>query len=294
MESKEQSAPVRVLITGAQGFLGARLTQSLRQAEKKQKGGAVIALARSDMDLTNEDAVRRAVENAAPQLVFHCAAVSDTGLAEREPELSYAVNVRGTLHLAAACKDTGAKLVAMSSDQIYNGTLQSGPLAETAPVQPQTVYGRHKLLAEQQTLALLPQAVFLRLTWMYDLPKSPLRLNANLLCALCAAAQSGVPLHSPVHEQRGVTDVWQVVRALPRAACFAGGVYNFGSENTLCAYDTAVAAARAMGLPQETVQAEERRYAKQPRNLSMDCAKARSAGVDFPDTVAGIAAALAR
>ncbi|MEG2931274.1 MAG: sugar nucleotide-binding protein, partial [Ruthenibacterium sp.] len=179
MESKEKAARPRVLITGASGFLGVRLAQSLRQAEKEQKGGAVIALARCDMNLTDGDAVRRAVENAAPQLVFHCAAVSDTGLAEREPELSYDVNVRGTLHVAAACKAAGAKLVAMSSDQIYNGTLQSGPLAETAPVQPQNAYGKHKLLAEQQTLALLPQAVFLRLTWMYDVPESPLRLNAN-------------------------------------------------------------------------------------------------------------------
>lgn len=302
------ATPPHVLITGAQGFLGARLGAFLmlagvaaRIAAPAASGAhtpcacAALALCtRESFSLTSADSVRRTISEFAPDLVFHCAAVSDTGQAEREPELSRAVNVEGTLLLAEACREAGAKLVAMSSDQVYNGTHLPGdpPLPETAPLAPQNVYGCHKLEAEQRALALLPSAVFLRLSWMYDTLDTPFRQNRNLLCSLTAAAQSGEAARFAVHEWRGVTDVWQVVRALAAAAGFPGGVYNFGSENALPSYKIACAAAALLGLPAHSVQPDEARFAPEGRNLAMDCTKARIAGAAFPDTLTGIAQAL--
>ena len=60
----------------------------------------------------------------------------------------------------------GAKLISFSSDQVYAGVTQPGPLPETLPLSPANTYGRHKLEAEERVLALCPEAVLLRAPWM--------------------------------------------------------------------------------------------------------------------------------
>lgn len=75
--------------------------------------------------------------------------------------------------LPGRAAEIGAKLVAFSSDQVYAGVEQSGPLPETIPLKPANVYGQGKLEMEQRVQALCPGAVLLRATWMYDLPELP-------------------------------------------------------------------------------------------------------------------------
>ena len=74
----------------------------------------------------------------------------------------------------------GAKLLSCSSDQVYAGVTQRGALAETLPLSPSNVYGQHKLEAEARVLARCPDAVVLRLPWMYDLPGYHLPIRGNL------------------------------------------------------------------------------------------------------------------
>ena len=81
------------------------------------------------------------------------------------PEQAYRANVELPVWLARAAAETDAKLVAFSSDQVYAGVEQSGPLPETIPLQPANVYGQGKLEMEQQVQALCPSAVLLRATW---------------------------------------------------------------------------------------------------------------------------------
>ena len=82
--------------------------------------------------------------------------------------------------MARAAAETGAKLVAFSSDQVYSGAAQEGPLPETLSLSPSNIYGQHKLEAEQRVLEVLPDAVFLRVPWMYDLPGYQLPIRGNL------------------------------------------------------------------------------------------------------------------
>ena len=84
---------------------------------------------------------------------------SDTGYCADHPEQAYRANVELPVWLARAAAETDAKLVAFSSDQVYAGVEQSGPLPETIPLQPANVYGQGKLEMEQQVQALCPSAV---------------------------------------------------------------------------------------------------------------------------------------
>ena len=185
--------------------------------------------------------------------------------------------------LARAAAEIGAKLVAFSSDQVYAGVEQSGPLPETIPLKPANVYGQGKLEMEQRVQALCPGAVLLRATWMYDLPGYRLPIRGNLPLNLLRAALHGTSVTFSANDCRGVTYVRQVIANLAPALSLPGGVYNFGSENDCNMYTTALRVCETLGIHPEIEKQEW------PRSLLMDGSKFRNAaGVGFADTQAGI------
>lgn len=276
------------MITGARGFLGVRVAQYYAGRYE------VIAIGHEAMDISDLESVRRLFGQYRPDVVIHCAAISDTGYAERHPEESFAVNVLGTEHVARACAEVGGRLIYMSSDQVYNGNPESGPLPESVEPCPASVYGRDKLEAEARARAIDPTAVGLRLTWMYDLPESPLKLNRNLLVNLRQAHQEGTSLRVATREYRGITDVRAVVTRLEACLRLPGGAYNFGSENRLNSYETFIQAARLLGYeaPERWILPDPERFPEHPRNLAMDISRIRSYGIDFPDTLEGVRRAI--
>lgn len=198
------------------------------------------------------------------------------------PEQAYRANVELPVWLARAAAETGAKLVAFSSDQVYAGVTQSGTLPETIPLQPSNVYGLGKLEMEQRVQALCPSAVLLRATWMYDLPGYRLPIRGNLLLNLLRAAQRGESVRFSVQDFRGITYVRQEVALLEPALTLPGGVYNFGSENAENMVLTARQFAETLGI---MVDIQEADWA---RNLAMDCSKLRAQGIVFDTTQTGL------
>lgn len=278
----------KLLITGGSGFLGCRLAYFLKEKYD------LLLPTHDALDISREEAVRAYLEEHRPQAVIHCAALSNTWHCEQHPDASHRVNVQGTVRVAKACKAVGARLLFMSSDQVYNGTPTPGPLPEEAPLQPVNVYGRHKLEAEQRALRNLPDAVGLRLTWMYDLPDSRMRQNTGLPLNLKKACDEGTEVHAVTHEHRGVTYVWDVVRNIEKALVLPGGIYNFGCGNALSSHALFLAFARAMNLsdPDRWILPDADRFAAQPRNLVMDGTRAERHGIHFPDSTAGFREAL--
>ena len=278
----------KIMITGSSGFLGCRLAYYFREKYE------LLLPSHSELNICREEAVKAYLEEHRPDVVIHCAALSNTWYCEQHPEESHRVNVQGTVRLAKACKLTGAKLVFMSSDQVYNGTPILGLLPEDTMLQPVNVYGRHKLEAEQRARWNLPEAVGLRLTWMYDLPESKMKLNSNILVNLRKAYDEGTTIKAATHEYRGVTYVWEVVKNLEKAIALPGGIYNFGCPNSLNSHALFQEAAVLMGIshPSPWILPDTERFAEQERNLTMDCARIKAQGIHFPDSLAGIQAAL--
>ena len=266
----------KILVTGAGGFVGSRVMQQWAGRYE------LCAFPKGFLAAAGEDAVRQAIFQQRPDVILHTAAISDTGYCADHPEQAYRANVELPVWLARAAAETDAKLVAFSSDQVYAGVEQSGPLPETIPLQPANVYGQGKLEMEQQVQALCPSAVLLRATWMYDLPGYRLPIRGNLPLNLLRAALHGTSVTFSANDCRGVTYVRQVIANLAPALSLPGGVYNFGSSNTENMVHTAQQFAQVLDI---AVQIEA---ADWPRNLVMDGKKLEKAGIRFDTTQQGI------
>lgn len=149
---------MRVLITGANGMLGRDLQAALARHE-------VTALARADLDVTDAAAVAAAVHGH--DAVVNCAAYTKVDDAETHEDLAYAVNATGPSNLAAACAATGARLVTVSTDYVFDGDATE-PYAEDLPRDPINAYGRTKAAGEELALAAHPAGTYVvRTAWLY-------------------------------------------------------------------------------------------------------------------------------
>ncbi len=280
----------KILITGSSGFLGSRLAYYYKDKYD------LLLPTHNELNVSREEAVKAYIEEQCPEVVIHCAALSNTWYCEQHPEESHKVNVQGTVRIAKASKIVGAKLIFMSSDQVYNGTPLSGPLPEEDVLPPVNIYGQHKLEAEQRAQWNLPESVGLRLTWMYDLPDSQMKQNSNILFNLQKAYTEGAQIKVATHEYRGVTYVWEVVRNLEKAISLPGGIYNFGCGNAKNSYDLHLEVANQMGLkvPTKWILPDAERFSEQTRNLTMNCSLIEKYGISFNDSVDGIKEAIQR
>lgn len=277
----------KVLITGVSGFVGSRLAKAM------EAGYELLTPTHGELDITSLERVRRYVQRHRPQYIVHLAAISNTGYCEEHPDESYRVNVLGVEHLAQVAAECGCKLVFFSSDQVYNGNLEVGLLTEALPVAPENHYGRHKLLAEERALQLCPDCVALRATWMYDAKREGMYTHNNFVLNIKEALRQGTPMRFATREYRGITWVDEVVRGMPHAMRLPGGVYNFGAENRLNTYETALAYLDILkcSAPERVAIADEERFAAHVRNISISMTKAIEASngaIQFADTVEGL------
>ena len=139
-----------MLITGASGFLGSRVAQYYKDKYE------VLTPSHSEMDIADESSVMQYFKKARPDFIIHCAAISDVGRCEREPELSWNINVVGTENVVKAAKEISAKCVCCSSDQVYIGSMCIEAHQEDEVLAPTNVYGKEKLLKPVRSAGLLP------------------------------------------------------------------------------------------------------------------------------------------
>ena len=186
---------MRILLTGANGQVGWELSN-----RGGQQGLEVLALDRSDLDITNPVAVGREVNRSGVSLVVNAAGYTAVDQAESEPELAFAVNRDGPAYLASACEKAGIPLVHISTDYVFDGQKQ-GSYLETDPVSPLGVYGKSKAAGEVAVREHLPEHVIIRTSWVYGIRghnfvKTMLRLGREREVIQVVADQYGCPTYA--------------------------------------------------------------------------------------------------
>lgn len=286
---------MRFLLTGAGGFVGTRILTSFSDRYSVSMNKAAVSdgvsqvIACPSLRGCNQAQIAHYIEEIRPDVIIHTAAISDTGVCERDPAASYGANVVLPEMLARAART--AKLIIFSSDQVYNGCEGEGPYVERATeidgYMPVNVYGRHKLEMERRVLAIQPDAVLLRATWMYDMPVFGSDNRGNFLVNTMKAAMTNQPVSYSGRQYRGLTYVREAAEQMEKLAAVPGGVYNFGSENDLNMYETAGELLKLLGAGSELLQEGEARH-----NLWMDCSKLREYGIEFSSTIDGLKSCL--
>ena len=150
----------KFLITGAKGQVGYCLTQQLQGKHK------ILAVDRDELDITDQSAVKNAVENFRPDVIINAAAHTAVDRAETEVELSEAINVKGPQYLAEAAKDVGAAILHISTDYVFDGQ-REGKYKETDATDPQGIYGKTKLEGEQAVAKANDKFIVLRTAWVF-------------------------------------------------------------------------------------------------------------------------------
>jgi dTDP-4-dehydrorhamnose reductase len=151
---------VRVLITGAGGQVGRELVRTCTEA-----GDEVIACDRARLDLTDRDSVYQAITGTSPDVVLHAGAWTAVDACEDDPDRAHLTNAMGTGWVADACRRTGAHLVALSTDFVFDGT-KAEPYQEWDQPNPCSVYGRSKWAGEQAVAAHAPGSTVVRTSWV--------------------------------------------------------------------------------------------------------------------------------
>jgi dTDP-4-dehydrorhamnose reductase len=129
-------------------------------------GWHAVAFAHAELDITDRDSVRRASEQVRPDLILNCAATADVDRCERDPDWAYAVNEQGARHLAETAHDSGAEVVHVSTDYVFDGA-KAGFYTQADEPRPLSVYGQSKLAGERAALAACEQCYVVRTSWLF-------------------------------------------------------------------------------------------------------------------------------
>lgn len=282
----------KILLTGVNGQVGHALLRVF-----SEQNVHCISLDRTQLDLTDADAIRRAVQTIKPDLIINPAAYTAVDKAESEPELAYAINATAPQVLAEEAARTGARLIHFSTDYVYSGT-KSVAYVEEDPTQPLSVYGNSKLAGEDAIRSVgVPHLIF-RTSWVYgaygkNFMKTILRLAAERDELRIVADQFGAPTSS--------TSIANgVLAAMGLWNGEFGGTYHLVNAGHTSWHGFAAAIVQeynrmqlARNLPPLKVKPENihaittQEYptpAVRPANSCLDCSKlARDFGVQLPD-----------
>jgi dTDP-4-dehydrorhamnose reductase len=152
---------VKILVTGAGGMLGSDVVRAAEFVNHE-----VAGLTRSDLDITDRQAVTRALLEERPDAVVNCAAYTDVDGAEDALESAMDVNAEGAANVAAAAAEIGARVLYPSTDYVFDGS-KLEPYVESDEPSPQSVYGQSKLAGERETVEANPRHYIVRSAWLF-------------------------------------------------------------------------------------------------------------------------------
>lgn len=256
----------------------------------ERAGHEVVALARSDLDVTDAAIVMETVRNSRPDVVLNCAAWTDVDGAESRPEDALEVNGPGAGNVARAAAACQAWTIHISSDYVFDGA-KPEPYVESDPVGPLSAYGRSKLAGEREVAAAAPgRHTIVRSSWLFGaggpcFPATIMRLAAERDELKVVDDQVGCPTFTG-HLAQGLVQI---------AARPPIGVVHVAGGGSCSWYEFAREIVKAAGVSCEVKPCrttEMPRPARRPANSVLGTERGHEAPA-LPDWRAGLAEYLA-
>lgn len=225
---------MNVLITGANGQLGLALQRILPQKVKAK----LLFADHTCLDITDSEALSRFITDNDISHIVNCAAYTNVDRAEEEKAACSAINAEGVKTLALAADSYGAKIIHISTDYVFDGHAYK-PYKESDKVNPASHYGTSKRAGETALLALAPDSIIIRTSWLYGSDR-----DNNFVKKILAKANSGEPL-KVVADQVGsptfADDLAMAIAKILATPQWFPGVYHYCNAGICSRYDFAKA-----------------------------------------------------
>jgi dTDP-4-dehydrorhamnose reductase len=290
---------MRLLIAGAQG----QLARAMIELAPAAADVTAFAVGRPALDLTAPASVLSALADFKPDVIVNAAAYTAVDKAEQEPQAAMALNADGPKRLAETAARTGAVLIHISTDCVFDGA-KPAPYVEDDATAPLSAYGRSKLAGEEAVRAVAEQHIVLRTSWVF----SPYGSNFVRTILTRAAEQDelrvvddrmGCPTYAP-HLATAILGIARIVTADRDRA--AWGTYHSAGTGavTWCGFAREIMLqSAARGGPSVPVvpiaTADHPPVAERPANSRLDCSKLeRNFGIALPPWQEGLAECLER
>lgn len=264
---------MKYLITGANGQLGQELQKLLSERQL-----SFVAFDSHQLDITDRKTVMSVFKQENPDVVLHAAAYTNVDAAEGEGrEKNWQVNVEGTKNIADASKRFDVKLVAVSTDYVFDGT-NLGEYQETDPVNPKNAYGRAKLAGELAVIESAADAYIVRTSWVFG------EFGNNFVYTMQRLAKNHSKL-TVVNDQLG-RPTWTrtlaefMLHLIETKSEY--GVYHLSNDNTATWYEFAMEILKTNSVEVEPVTSSEfPQKAYRPRHSVMSLDKVKSTGFNI-------------
>jgi dTDP-4-dehydrorhamnose reductase len=223
----------KILITGGAGQLGSELRDLYQRREDLE----TFFVDREELALDDIDGIIDGLRNYSPDIIIHGGAYTAVDRAETEIEIADKVNHLASGEIAKYCKQYGAKLLAISTDYVFDGN-SSTPLDENTAVSPINVYGETKLKGEQAIQYNLPDAIIIRTAWVYsayghNFVKTMIRFMDERDEISVISDQIGSPTYA--------LDLAKAIVNIIDGQNWVRGIYHFSNEGEISWFDFAVA-----------------------------------------------------
>lgn len=223
----------KILITGKKG----QLAQALKAELDVIKDIEVYSLGRDDLNLEQTHHIEGALAQITPDYIVHTAAFTGVDLAEDHPKDALTINQYATEEIAKYCKKHNCKLLAISTDYIFDGK-NSSPIQEEETPNPINVYGKSKWLAEQEIRSYLEkQAIIIRTSWLVssygnNFAKTMIRLfTSGKESIRVVSDQQGSPTYAP--------DLAQAIKTIILDSNWIAGTYHYANQGSCTWYELA-------------------------------------------------------
>lgn len=261
----------KIWIVGAYGHVGSAMLSLLDCREYK-----ILATDKSEVDITDVDAVRSYCRLNRPEIVINCAGLTDLKVCEENPDQAYRVNALGVRNLAQETQEIDAKLIQISTDDVF-GMDRSVPYNEFDFISPRSTYGKSKAAGEELVKNLTNRYIIVRSSWVYG-------LGRDFVNEVLNAVKNQKVLRVPNNQFSSPTSAKELAKViLELIERDAYGIYHAGCQGFCSRYEYAKAILELTGNTDKlAVEAYIDESHKRPQYSVLDNLMLRISGIPQP------------